>query len=388
MHVFVVKSDAADAFTPPSTVDAYAACDEYAGDGSIFGLFPPGGCEACKSRPPFDVSVEITGALRKNELRKAEASLVVVVENAVDGVLQPLAETPVPVPTIRGPIFEVTEVSDVSNEGDNYTPDVEAMQRFLVSKGYKTTDAVDGAVGDATVAAIKAFQEAAGLVVDGIVGAKTKAKVVAPQFDSKKHTAAAEGAELPSFQRGDTVSWSVVGGLPGYLKKEASAELQAAFDAWTPACGVTFEQAEEGGTVSITFGEQGDGSGIFDGPGGELAKAVLPGGGGTGLAMNFDEEEKWLLQSDAAVFGAFKLLPVATHEVGHLLGLGHSLASGDVRITTNPHHSLTSRNISESLLVVQVLGPWYREDGIALSENDSQRAAAMYPDVSEANGVH
>ena len=364
VHVFVVKSDVVDAFTPPSTVAEYYACDEYAGDGSIFGLFPPGGCEACKYRPPFDLSVDITGTLRKNQVRKAEASLVVMVENAVDGELQPLAETPVPVPTIEGPMFETAEVGDVSGEGDNYAPDVEAIQRFLVAKGYKTTDAVDGEVGDVTVAAIKAFQAAAGMVVDGVAGPKTKAQVVAPQFDSEKHTADAE--EAASFQRGDHVTWSVIGGLPGYLKQEAaSAELQAAFDAWTPACGVTFKQAEEGGAVSITFGEQGDGSGVFDGPGGELAKAVLPEvGAGGGLAIIFDEEEKWLLQTDPAVFGSFRLLPVAMHEVGHLLGLGHSFVSGDV------------------------LGPWYREDGVALSENDIARATAIYPDVSEQNGVH
>jgi len=32
----------------------------------------------------------------------------------------------------------------------------------------------------------------------------------------------------------------------------------------------------------------------------------------------FDEEEKWLLQGDPMSFGAFRLLPVAIHEVrGH-----------------------------------------------------------------------
>jgi hypothetical protein len=40
-------------------------------------LFPPGGCEACKFRPPFDVSVDITDALRRSNLRRADAVLKV-----------------------------------------------------------------------------------------------------------------------------------------------------------------------------------------------------------------------------------------------------------------------------------------------------------------------
>ena len=63
------------------------------GDGTIFGLFPPGGCRACKYRKPFDVSVDITGTLRRNKLRKAEAALIVMVEDCYDGTLQPLGKT-------------------------------------------------------------------------------------------------------------------------------------------------------------------------------------------------------------------------------------------------------------------------------------------------------
>jgi hypothetical protein len=86
---------------------------------------------------------------------------------------------------------------------------------------------------------------------------------------------------------------------------------------------------------------------IFDGPGGALAKArthipnqsrrgcgCCGGGGGAGGAaaagkheIRFDEEEKWNLQCENGAttpappeFGSFDLLPVAIHEVGHVLG--------------------------------------------------------------------
>eukprot|EP01046_Picozoa_sp_COSAG06_P010298 COSAG06_NODE_561_length_14287_cov_13.422047_4_plen_95_part_00 len=86
------------AFVPPASLDDFETCPQYAGSGCIFGLFPPGGCSACERGSPFDVSVEITGALRHNKLRKAEASLVVMVENAADGTMEPVAETAVPTP--------------------------------------------------------------------------------------------------------------------------------------------------------------------------------------------------------------------------------------------------------------------------------------------------
>lgn len=173
LHVFVVPKETAEGFTPPEDIDAYPDSPGYAGTGTIFGLFPPGGCEACKYRPPFDVSVDITAALRANGLRKANASIVVMVENAVEGTVEPLSSTPVPPPEIRGPMFETKMALDVSTEGENYAPDVEAMQTFLVAKGYKSNGVVDGAVGDATVEAIRAFQAANGLTVDGVAGPAT-----------------------------------------------------------------------------------------------------------------------------------------------------------------------------------------------------------------------
>ena len=380
LHVFVVAKGTAEVFTPPEAVDDYPDSEAYAGHGTIFGLFPPGGCQACKFRPPFDgecrdlfsaflaespvhvcaVSIDITDALRSNNLRKAEAELVVMVENA-DGTVQPLAETPVPPLKIRGPKFETLQVPDVSDEGENHAADVEAMQRFLIANGYGgLTDEVFGTVGAQTVAAIRAFQQATGLVVDGIAGQKTKAKVVAPQFDTDAHITrqsdrvglAAKDADKPTFKRGDTVTWSLDLPVPGYLDQaKLIEELHGAFRSWTPACGVIFEHVE-GGTVTVGFDSTGDGDYIFDGPGGALAKTIL----GKELQILFDWEEKWLLQTDPepARHGAFRVLPVAVHEVGHLLGLGHSARPEDT------------------------MAPYYRAALTAPGKNDLVRCEGLY----------
>jgi hypothetical protein len=148
LHVFVMPASEAAVWTPPATEDEYFDSPNYAGDGCIFGLFPPGGCPSCKKRPPFNVSVDITAKLRELQLVKADATIRVMVANA-DGTIQELKDTPVPLPQIRGPLFEsLVPTPDISGEGENHAADVEALQRFLVENGYKTTDVLDGQVGD------------------------------------------------------------------------------------------------------------------------------------------------------------------------------------------------------------------------------------------------
>jgi hypothetical protein len=96
------------------------------------------------------------------------------------------------------------------------------------------------------------FQIAAGLKPDGLVGPVTKRKIMAPQFDREKHmhagsAASPESVFLPTTAVGETVKWALSAGVPGYLSREAvAAELQLAFDTWSPICAVRFEQIVEG----------------------------------------------------------------------------------------------------------------------------------------------
>jgi len=56
---------------------------------------------------------------------------------------------------------------------------VAAYQQQLIALGYLPQGSADGVSGKDTIAAVKAFQKDAGLVVDGVVGDKTRAALVA-----------------------------------------------------------------------------------------------------------------------------------------------------------------------------------------------------------------
>jgi len=83
--------------------------------------------------------------------------------------------------------------------------DVREMQKMLVKAGATLPRyGVDGDCGDETVAAIKAFQTANGLVVDGIYGALTRAKLeAATGSTAQKPTESKPTTDKPTIRKGD-----------------------------------------------------------------------------------------------------------------------------------------------------------------------------------------
>ena len=98
--------------------------------------------------------------------------------------------------------------------------------------------------------------------------------------------------------------------------------IRKAFNIWSKATNLKFTQKKSGKVhIEIKFerGNHGDDA-PFDGAGGQRAHAFFPAYGGD---AHFDDDENWTLDQTNSNDGS-RLLLVATHELGHALGIGHS----------------------------------------------------------------
>uniref|UniRef100_A0A8C5EGR4 Collagenase 3 n=1 Tax=Gouania willdenowi TaxID=441366 RepID=A0A8C5EGR4_GOUWI len=124
----------------------------------------------------------------------------------------------------------------------------------------------------------------------------------------------------------DTVRWtkSTLSYSVKFLKKPLPSIIRiAAWKMWSTVTPIKFrKRSRREADITISF-HTGDGS-PFDGKGGILAHAFLP-GAGIGGDVHFDAEEDWSLNSTG-----FSLLAVAVHEFGHALGLPHSSDPGAI----------------------------------------------------------
>ena len=82
-------------------------------------------------------------------------------------------------PTTTGPVCEFAENTAFPIQRCNMGPPVVVLQSILQAAQYDVS-AIDGKFGDETIYAVRAFQAAEGLTVDGLVGAETWAALDVP----------------------------------------------------------------------------------------------------------------------------------------------------------------------------------------------------------------
>lgn len=157
-----------------------------------------------------------------------------------------------------------------------------------------------------------------------------------------------------------------------------------AFDRWSTVTTLTFTVTESFGSADIKIGffkgDHGDGE-PFDGVLGTLAHAFSPPSG----RLHLDLDENWVISGDISTSStttAVDLESVAVHEIGHLLGLGHSSVEGAIMYPTISSGTKRVELASDDIQGIQVLyggNPNYT--GLPTTESQERDTSGAYAAV-------
>ncbi|KAG6382932.1 hypothetical protein SASPL_157342 [Salvia splendens] len=196
----------------------------------------------------------------------------------------------------------------------NNTKDILELKAYIEKFGYlsygNNIHATNDDFDDILESAIKTYQKNYNIKPSGIIDDEMISKMTTPRCGVPDIVNG-----IPRWPK-THLTYRFVSNFP----TNAIPPVARAFQKWDAATHFSFSQvpSDQISDLEIGFfrGNHGDGY-PFDGRGGTLAHAFGP----TNGRFHYDADERW---SVGPVAGAFDLETVALHEIGHLLGLGHS----------------------------------------------------------------
>jgi hypothetical protein len=210
------------------------------------------------------------------------------------------------------------------------------VQSFLQRFGYLPSGSyAPGTLDAATSEALAKYQEFGGLEATGRFDGATRQRMTRPRCG------------LPDLAHGvrftTTCPWGQTdltyafdrdtADVPGQTERDG---VRAAFRTWQRLGALTFREVGMGDNPHIRVGWRAANDADFNMTGGIIAHADFPPACSVVTQtlpkpVHFDDSEHaWAI---GAVPGAFDIETVALHEIGHIVGLGHSVVAGAVMLS-------------------------------------------------------
>ncbi len=225
--------------------------------------------------------------------------------------------------------------------------DVALLQALLNRFGYLQGGCyTPGEFCKNTESAVKRFQRFHNIKCTGEADKNTKKVLMEPRCGLPDEIGESGTFVLRGCQYdGNNLTYAFENSSADLPDEQARNLVRVAFEEWSSVSPLRFTEVLPAQNPTFTIGwhsgVHGD-SDAFDGPGNVIAHAFFPPpcGGVHAGKMHFDEDEIFT----ASAASGLNLQAVALHEIGHLLGLGHS---DDTNAIMFPTYSSSRLNLAE-----------------------------------------
>lgn len=182
------------------------------------------------------------------------------------------------------------------------------------------------------------------------------------------------------------ITYFFANNTPDIASDRTFSAVRDAMALWSSVVPLSFSEVSSAASADIVIrwgaGNHGDDT-PFDGTGKILAHAFYPPPNGGSLAgdVHFDEDETWTDSVRASGEQPIDLVTVAAHELGHALGLGHSLETNALMY---PYYGRSHRNLSED--DIQGIQSIYGRPGRSFISGSGKCLDAHAPDWNTNGG--